>query len=206
MAREDIVGSSVLAFIFQVEIIISNSIWWTYKGALGLQLYLTRDSGTWVFLWILRNFSEHLRATVSQRRLIPWCQKDVANLLFSAIWVCLVTAVKKDSINFWNNSMKTFIHMQNTNFIAHSFFEILHLKDSCNSWPLTWTICKIRCLRCITWVLILEYIQENIMTNFCKKKNPQKAGFLGHHGPISPSTGKNRLFLKFLLLPLLFFF
>ena len=123
----------------------------------------------------MRNFSEHLRATVSQRRLIPWCQKDVANLLFWAIWACLATAVKNDSINFWNNLMKTFIHMQNTNFIAHSFLEILHLKDSCNSWPLTWTICKIRCLRCNTWVLILEYIQENIMTNFCKKKKKRNA-------------------------------
>ena len=39
-----------------------------------------------------------------------------------------------------------------------------------------------------------------------KKKEMQKAGFLGHHEPISPSIGKNRLFLKFLLLPLLFFF
>ena len=39
-----------------------------------------------------------------------------------------------------------------------------------------------------------------------KKKKMQKAGFLGHHEPISPSIGKNRLFLKFLLLPLLFFF
>ena len=141
----------------------------------------------------MRNFSEHLRATVSQRRLIPWCQKDVANLLFWAIWACLATAVKNDSINFWNNLMKTFIHMQNTNFIAHSFLEILHLKDSCNSWPLTWTICKIRCLRCNTWVLILEHIQENIMTNFCKKKKKRKCkkqDFWVIMSPFRPVLGK----------------
>ena len=33
--------------------------------ARGLQLYLKIDSGTGVFLWILQNFWEHLRTTVS---------------------------------------------------------------------------------------------------------------------------------------------
>ena len=135
ITREDIVGSSASAFIFQIKIIICNSLWWIYEGASSLELCLKRVADTWVFLWVLQNFSEHLRAIASQRRLIPWYQKDVANLLFWVIWACLVAAVKNDITNFWNNLMKAFIHMHKTNFIAHFFHEISHSNDSCNSCP-----------------------------------------------------------------------
>ena len=66
----------VILILFHTRLVLRNfakftgkhlcqSLFFNKVAATGLQLYLKRDSGTSVFLWVLQNFSEHLLQNIS---------------------------------------------------------------------------------------------------------------------------------------------
>ena len=56
--------------------------------------------------------------------------KDLVNLLFWVLWVCLATSTENNSSNLWDNLM--FICKLQINLTTQFFLEILHFKESCN--------------------------------------------------------------------------
>ena len=86
----------------------------------GLQLYLKRDSGTGVFLWILRNFkeylsTEHLKTTVSYKKCVCFETLTITYYLQKGN-----TSEKANEtmysrfITWWNNSVSLNIQMSTT--------------------------------------------------------------------------------------------
>ena len=64
------------------------------------QLYQKRDSGTGVFLWILRNFYEHLLATI--------CTHPTTNYVYKEVYQWRVKLLSANPTK-WSNTLKQFV-------------------------------------------------------------------------------------------------